>query len=144
MSRDVVVRRGLAVAYVGYLIALFVLVFDPSQQAPGASLSLVTRVLNLLQVPVSAESRALEFVSNVALFVPFGLLGGLLWRNRRLLVWTLAAAALSTTIEVCQLLFLPHRFGTVSDVVANTAGSTLGALLVRAWSLALRRRRSSS
>lgn len=123
------VRRALIITYVGYLIAVGVLVLDPSQQAPGVTLSLVSRALQLLQLPVVADSRTLETLSNVALFVPLSLLGMFIWPSHRILTWTLAGALLSATIELFQLVLLPDRFATVSDVVANTAGAFLGAVL---------------
>lgn len=122
-------RGPLAVAYVGYLTVVAVLVLDPSQKAPGASLSLVSRVLHMAQVPVTADSGVLEVISNVVLFVPFSLLGAFLWPTLRIRDWVVAGALLSVSIELCQLLFLPQRFATVSDVVANTGGALIGALL---------------
>jgi glycopeptide antibiotics resistance protein len=122
-------RGALLAVYVGYLAVVAVLVLDPSQQAPGASLSLVARVLQAAQVPVPANSSVLEVLSNVALFVPFSLLGMLIWPARRALAWVGAGAVLSVAIELCQLLVLPQRFATISDVVANTLGSLVGAVL---------------
>jgi glycopeptide antibiotics resistance protein len=122
-------RGGLAAAYVGYLAVVAVLVLDPSQPAPGASLSLISRVLQAAQLPVPASSRALEVLSNVALFVPFSLLGTLLWPRRRIRAWVAAGATLSLLIELCQLLFLPQRVATVSDVLANSAGALVGAVV---------------
>jgi VanZ family protein len=121
-------RAAVVVAFVAYLATVAVLVFDPSQHAPGTSLALVSRVLRAAQLPVPAHSP-LEVASNVVLFVPFSLLGLLIWPSRRVLGWTAAGALLSATIELVQLVFLPHRFATVSDVVANTTGALLGALL---------------
>ena len=79
-----------------------------------------------------------EFVANIALFVPFGILVSLLWPRRP--AWAVIALGLTTSgaIELAQLLFLPHRVADVRDLVANTLGTALGvALLVVA-------RRSSS
>jgi glycopeptide antibiotics resistance protein len=94
-----------------------------------------------VQLPVPAHSRILEFASNIALFVPFSLLGLLCWPSRRVIAWTAAGALTSTVIELVQLLFLPHRFATVSDVVANTTGALLGALLAVGLLLPLLRRK---
>ncbi|HEX5534827.1 MAG TPA: VanZ family protein [Actinomycetales bacterium] len=99
-------RAAVVVAYVAYLATVAVLVFDPSQHAPGTSLALVSRVLRAAQLPVPAHSP-LEVASNVALFVPFSLLGLLIWPSGRVLGWTAAGALLSTTIELVQLFFLP-------------------------------------
>ena len=46
------------------------------------------------------------------------------------LLWpTVLGLALTLTIEFIQHAFLPARFATVSDLVANTAGALLGASL---------------
>jgi glycopeptide antibiotics resistance protein len=123
-----------------YLVAVGVLTLDPSQQAPGRSLSLVSALLQAVGLPVLADSRVLEVASNVALFVPFGLLGLLSWPSLRVLGWTALGALLSAAIELSQLLFLPHRFATVSDLVANTTGAMLGALVATAVRRVLVRR----
>ena len=46
-----------------------------------------------------------------------------------LLAPTVLALALSLTIEFTQAAFLPARFATISDLIANTAGALLGASL---------------
>lgn len=43
------------------------------------------------------------------------------------------AVLLSSTIEVAQYLFLTGRVAATDDVVLNTLGATLGALLTRRW-----------
>ncbi|PZF11056.1 VanZ family protein [Curtobacterium sp. MCPF17_011] len=84
----------------------------------------------------------IESLANVAFFVPLGLLVVLLAGARWW--WAGAAAGLlvSATIETGQALFLPARFATVDDVVANTMGAVLGAVLgVVLLAAAARRRR---
>ncbi len=66
----------------------------------------------------------IESVSNVAMFVPLGLLV-ILWRGR----WwqgILAGVVASSAIELTQLFFLPTRIADVRDVVANTLGAAIG------------------
>ncbi|KAA9130654.1 VanZ family protein [Microbacterium caowuchunii] len=74
----------------------------------------------------------LEFLANVVLFVPAGALA-LLWLGRRAGWWWAAAIglALSGTIEGVQALMLADRVADVRDLLANTLGSVLGALIVR-------------
>jgi VanZ family protein len=84
----------------------------------------------------------IEFSANIVLFVPLGILV-LLWRTD----WgwgraTLLAFAATVTIEVLQNVLRPERFASINDVVANTLGGALGALLVvaaRRWVPSLRR-----
>lgn len=70
-----------------------------------------------------------EFAANVALFIPLGIFTMLLCSRWRWWYVTALAAALSVTIELVQELLRPERFATLSDVVANTLGGTVGALL---------------
>ena len=72
---------------------------------------------------------AVEFVSNIALFVPLSLLGSLLWQRWTWVAWTMAGFASSLVIETTQTL-LSGRSPTLLDVVANTLGALVGALLV--------------
>jgi len=72
-----------------------------------------------------------EIAFNVALFVPVGVLAALLLHRRR---WPLALAAgfaLTTFIELLQLL-LPDRVSDPRDLVMNTLGASLGVVLVMA------------
>jgi len=85
--------------------------------------------LALRDVPVTYAG--LEVSANVVMFVPFGVLVGLLVRRW----WVVMALACGTSalIELAQLLFLPTRVPTVQDVVANTLGAGLG--LVGLWAV---------
>lgn len=83
----------------------------------------------------------IERVANVLLFVPFGLLlAGLLPRGRR--AWAiLIAIGVSVVIEVGQLLFLPSRYPSVTDIVTNSLGATIGVVIVLLAGAARARRR---
>ena len=93
---------------------------------------------------VRQDSRiGVEFVANVALFVPIGIAFGLALPTRWWLAMLLSGPVLSAAIEVAQRELLSERYASVADVVANTVGATLGvgvALAVRA-SVAYRDRR---
>ena len=77
-------------------------------------------------VPVTYDS--VEAAANVVMFVPFGVLGGLLVSRRHRAAVVAAGCAVSAAIETSQLLFLPTRVATVQDVVLNTAGAAVGLL----------------
>lgn len=72
----------------------------------------------------------IESASNVVMFVPIGAVIALIvmpprwWLSG---VWGLAA---STGIELVQLAFLPQRFASVGDVVANTSGALIGGIII--------------
>lgn len=72
---------------------------------------------------------------NLLLFLPFGglLYGFLPVRRRlpRLIAALLFSAAVSLSVEMMQL-FLPERFPSFSDLLANTLGGGAGFLLVKA------------
>lgn len=70
-----------------------------------------------------------ERSANVALFAPFGVFAMLLRPSWSWWQATLAAAATSAVIELLQHALRPERLGAVGDVVANTLGAALGALL---------------
>jgi glycopeptide antibiotics resistance protein len=116
-----------------YLVVLGYIVFSPSDEAtetPGIVAWLFDAV-DHLRDSLPPAYVALEFVANIALFVPFGLLVRIAFG--RLPWWAVAALGLATTvtIELVQST-LPTRFSTVSDVIANTAGTLLGLLVARA------------
>lgn len=70
-----------------------------------------------------------EFAANVVLFIPLGIFAMLLMPRWRWWHVSLFAAALSGAIELLQEFLRPDRFATMSDVVANTAGGTIGAFV---------------
>ncbi len=83
--------------------------------------------------------RKVEFAANILLFVPFGAILAL--RLHRWLWWlsVVIAAAVSGAVELAQGIFLPERVPAWSDIVANTFGAFIGALLVLVlWSLSRR------
>ena len=83
--------------------------------------------------------RKIEFAANILLFIPFGII--LTLRLHRPWWWlsVIIAAAVSGAVELAQGIFLPQRFPAWSDIVANTFGAFIGAILVLfIW--ALRRR----
>ena len=67
-------------------------------------------------VPAWINYGAVESAANVLLFVPFGLLAGLLLPRRRRWLALAGAVLLSAGIELAQSSLLPERFGTVQDV----------------------------
>jgi glycopeptide antibiotics resistance protein len=111
-----------------YLVALVVLVAGPW----GWWLNRLTVRLYVLfrydwpVVPDVVGPEHYGALLNVLLFVPLGLLVVVVTRWSWWWV-TLAAAVVSTAIEVVQWLFLA-RVGEVGDVVANTLGALAGAV----------------
>jgi len=79
----------------------------------------------------------IEFIANVLMFLPLGLLLALLFRHP----WygVALALALSVAAELVQFV-IPSRQPSLRDILANALGAALGAAL--AWTLVLRRDRS--
>lgn len=127
----------LRIVFAVYLVAMGFLVWLPAPDAVQTTgiVAVIARWFEPLGLAFEPTYIVLEILANVALFVPFGILALTAFRMR---VWsaTLAGLATSCLIEGVQL-FLPTRFSTVSDLVANTAGALIGALIVVGW----RRRR---
>ncbi len=125
-------RRAALLVVLGAYLALVARMTLRPEPAEPETFDLVRQVIAWLAergAPVTYEG--VEAVSNVLMFVPFGVLVGLLldWRRR----WTLvvgAACATSTGIELAQRAFLPSRVPTIQDVVLNTGGAAVGIALL--------------
>jgi VanZ family protein len=88
-------------------------------------------VLPLLAGLTSPEARSYvpDYLGNVALFVPFGV--GLAWRLRLGTMRVgLIALACSAAIETWQAVSAEQRNGDINDVLLNTTGALLGAIVV--------------
>jgi VanZ family protein len=130
-SRRVSVRATARVLLAPYLAALALIVFLPARDA-GRVTGIVGWAADLVAmwgVPREPAAIVFEFLANVALFVPFGLLVAAAaprWSPWAIIVLGLLA---SVAIELVQL-GIPSRVSTVSDVIANTAGAAFGCTIV--------------
>ncbi|MFT4050820.1 MAG: VanZ family protein [Microbacterium sp.] len=118
----------------GYGVALALIALWPQPVDRGASrlLKAVTHVIPLLTY------ARIEFIANIALFVPFGLLLALILSQR----WLVLPIAFVTTvlIEGIQAVILDERTPSLYDIVANLAGACVGLLLVELVSWRRRRK----
>jgi len=113
-------RRVLAIALAVYLAFVGWVTLNPAPPDPSRN-ELLLAVLRV--IPISYE--AVEFTANVGMFVPIGALVAALSRHWW---WGLVfGIALTCCIEFVQQ-FLPARFPSVSDLVANSLGALVGAL----------------
>lgn len=127
MSR---IRRAAATLMVAYLAVVAWVVFWPSAGPATSSVVWMADVLGSIGAPAWMSGAIVEFLANIALFVPLSFLGSLLivsWSRPR---WLLIGFCASAVIELGQLAVLPDRSATIVDVVANTLGALLGAALV--------------
>lgn len=117
----------------GYVVILSFITLWPSPVDSGSGGELLMKVLRRLHrwgVPDWVDYGFVEAASNVLLFVPLGAL--VVWIMGRSYWWVGGAAGLllSCLIELAQFFFLPDRYPTIVDVVANTVGATFGGLLI--------------
>ena len=114
-----------------YAIAVLVVTLWPTPVDAGIA-PWIDRVLSALHrdgLPGWIGYHTVEFAANIAMFAPVGFLVAMLLPNH---LWWLACVGcftVSATIELAQAMFLSARFATAEDVVANSLGATVGALL---------------
>ena len=121
-------RRTLVLTF-SYLVVLTLIAFWPSRvdRDAGDLLGSVVGWLHRHGAPPWMHYDAIEFGANIALFLPVGLFVVILAGASRWWLGLLVGLTSSCVIELGQLAFVPDRFATVNDVVANTAGATAGA-----------------
>lgn len=125
-------RRILAAALAVYLACVGFVTLNPAPPDPAQN-ELLLAVLQV--IPISYE--ALEVAANVGMFVPIGVLVAML--SRHWWIGFVVGIALTCGIEFTQQ-FLPARFPSVSDILANSLGALLGAMGVAVLSRGLGRR----
>ena len=130
--RRVAARVVLALLSVAYLCAVGWLTLRA--QPYGADLAgILDRVLHWLAArPATAwiTFDVVEFWSNVAMFVPLGVIAVLWFGVRGWWTAPLLGLLVSGVIETAQALFLDTRVPDVRDLFANTLGAVLGMLLI--------------
>lgn len=117
---------------VPYAMAVALIVWLPASIASrvtGLAFRLARWVAVHFDIGLSTSYTVFEFLANIALFVPLGILLVVGWPRWSPWLVILLGYAASATIELVQSL-LPSRFPTLSDVVANTLGTIGGVLLV--------------
>ena len=127
MSRT---QRTATALMVAYLLLVAWIVFWPSAGPASASVTWMSGVLRVLGAPAWVSGAVVEFLANVAMFVPLSFLGSLVIQDWDWPRWLLVGFVASGVIELGQLAVLPDRSATLVDVVANTLGALLGAVLL--------------
>lgn len=128
----------------GYLAFVAWLTLTPQVDAAGR-ISIIHRVLDALHrrgYLLSIDDTQLEFLANIALFVPVGMFLLLLFGTRLWWVALTASFAMTTFIEIAQG-SIPGRVPDERDLVANGLGAAIGVLVALVLTLpaTLRRRR---
>lgn len=125
-------RRLVLVLLLAY--AAFVMVITLSPRMPGTGF--VTRVVRRMLASLHERGLLLfvdyltiEFIGNILMFVPLGILTALLISRRNWWMLLFLGTVFSGLIETAQYLFLPERYPEVRDVASNTIGFLLGAIV---------------
>jgi glycopeptide antibiotics resistance protein len=142
-----VLRRHpvLSLLVVVYLAALAMLTLTPSPVGDRA-FSLLGRLVAVLQGHERTDwvgYSLVEFVANIVVFVPLGLLVALIVGRRHWLMVIMTGLLASCWIELAQGIWIGDRVADARDIASNTIGTALGvviALLVT-WPAAQRDRR---
>ena len=116
-------------------VAVVVLWPDPVDRPASAGLADAIAWLHAHGLPGWIGYVQIEWLANVAFFLPFGVFAVLL--GFRAWAGVLAGAGYSAAAELAQLALLPERTASLWDVAANALGTLLGAAAAAA---ALRRR----
>ncbi len=115
-----------------YAVLLAVAVFSPSNHDQSQMVLWLGRVLHDWGVPVKWTTFGrLEVAMNAAIVAPLTFLAVAVkpswsWRD-----WTALGFVVSCAVELVQLVLLSGRQASFSDVVANTLGAFVGAVLGR-------------
>ena len=123
-DRDVIVDRLVIVGLLAVLSAVAVLTLQPL----GGSGFDAPRTPNL--DPMSRIRRK-DALDNLLLFLPVGFFAALWWRSRpRPVVWAAGLAfTVSFAIEMTQLVLPINRSASIHDVMFNTLGGLVGAMV---------------
>jgi glycopeptide antibiotics resistance protein len=128
------------------LVPLAVIAFWPSpiDEPVQSELASILSFLHKHGIPRWSNYKFVEAAANVVLFIPLGIVASLAFPQRRW--WQVGAFGLivSGCMELGQLLFLNSRFASLQDIVTNTGGAVIGALLAIAALKELRARRLSA
>ena len=115
-------------------IPLALIAFWPSPVDKPASgeLAAVLTFLHRHGIPPWFNYSFVEASANVVLFMPVGFAAALAFSSKPW--WQIGGFGMlvSGCIELGQLLFLHDRFASPSDIMTNTLGAVIGALLA-AW-----------
>jgi glycopeptide antibiotics resistance protein len=119
-----------------YTLLIAAVTLTPQQLGTGSG----TLIGHMLDIFASHRETSwltyerVEKLGNVAMFVPFGFLAALHFGRNRWWLGFAFGASFSAAIEIFQGTVLTQsRFATFSDLVTNTIGAGIGAVLGLAW-----------
>ncbi|WP_285690729.1 VanZ family protein [Actinoplanes sp. NBRC 103695] len=120
---------ALLVAATGVVVALTLTPNPPEPASYPHFLTLLHHAPGRLRAQVFGPPTDLEQLANIALYVPIGAFGRLVWPS--ILRATLIGLTLTAGIELCQYDII-GRAGSLTDIRNNTLGALIGAALTAA------------
>ncbi|WP_327019618.1 VanZ family protein [Arthrobacter sp. Soil762] len=128
------------------LVPLALVAFWPSpvDEPVKGELASVLKFLHAHGIPAWFNYKFVEASANVALFIPLGAVAALAYPKKHWWHIGILGLLFSGCIELGQLLFLHNRFASLLDLVTNTGGAVLGAVLAAAALKRLWARRCSA
>lgn len=148
-STDRARRRFAVTCLAFYLLALVPLtLLQVSQVGISSTIETLVEWLRDNTPLINIRYGHVEAAANVALFLPIGFLGALALRRGRWWVAALGGMGLSLLVEGAQLALPSGRLATLRDIICNSLGAFLGAVLaaltIVAWEAYASRRGSRS
>lgn len=127
----------------GFVVVLTFVAFWPSplDEPVQGQLSAVLNFLHRHGAPQWLNYQFVEAAANVLLFLPIGFAGSLSFPEKRWWHLGILGFEISGCMELGQLIFLHNRFATSVDLLTNTSGAVIGALLAGAVTRALATRK---
>lgn len=116
-----------------YLLALLWLVLFKTSLDIATVFDYQTKTLNLIPFAGYLQGGAKDAISNVVIFIPFGLLLGVNLKQANFRRKLACILSLSLAVEVIQFIFAIGR-SDITDIITNVSGGLLGLLLYKAGS----------
>jgi glycopeptide antibiotics resistance protein len=124
-------RRVLLVAIPLWAVGLAVAVLPA---APLPDPSIPSGTFNWIPFLAHRErDLGVEMMANLGLFAPLGLMLAFYWRRFAVLKTTLLVLGISIGIEATQLALRNNRASDITDIITNTAGGFIAAVI--GWAL---------
>ena len=116
-----------------YLAGLAFVLLNPSAEIPSQLVGFIADLGRTAEVPARLLLPGrVEFVVNALVVAPATAAAAWLWPTRSWTTWTAYGFVGALSVEAVQGLLLPGRSATHVDVVANTLGALLGAVIMLA------------
>ena len=113
-----------------YLALLAWALLAPTSDTQSGMVVWLGHVLSRLGAPGTlSDFGHLEVAMNVVIIAPVSFFGSLVWRRLTWRDWTAYGFCVSAGVEIFQGLLLSARVAQFSDIVANTGGALMGAVI---------------